>query len=376
MLSHLKVLDFSTLLPGPYASMILADLGAEVLRIEAPAREDLTRSIPPLDENVSAVHKQLNRSKKSLALDLKQPESIEIVKELIMEYDVLLEQFRPGVMERLGLGYEELRKINPKLIYCSITGYGQTGAYRNRAGHDINYLALSGTMGYSGTKEHGPSLMGIQIADVAGGSLHSVIGILSAVIHRGRTGIGQHIDVSMTDCTFALNALFGAGYVAKGLEPEPESTLLNGGTFYDFYETKDGRYFSVGSLEPPFRKALCQAINRPELIPLSFSDEQRDIQAFKSIVKESFLTKTFTEWVEIFDKMDACVEPVLRFSEACEHPVLQERGMIVDVPNGNGKSLNQMAHPIKYSHYQPKYQHTGSQLGEHSTEILQKLGNV
>ena len=186
-LATLKVLDFSTLLPGPFASLLLADMGAEVLRIESPTRLDLLRVLPPHDQGVSASHAYLNRNKRSLALDLKQPEALEVIRSLLQDYDIVLEQFRPGVMERLGLGYEALKAINPKLIYVSITGYGQTGPYKDRAGHDINYLALSGVASYTGRADSGPLPLGMQVADVAGGSLHGVIGLLAAVIARQQT---------------------------------------------------------------------------------------------------------------------------------------------------------------------------------------------
>ena len=206
-LANLKILDFSTLLPGPYATMMLADMGAEVLRIEAPDRVDLAKVMPPFDGKFSTTISYLGRGKQTLQLNLKQPESVERVKQLVQDYDIVVEQFRPGVMDRLGIGYEVLKAINPKLIYCAITGYGQTGPYKDRAGHDINYLAISGVASHCGRADSGPPPMGIQIADVAGGSHHAVMGILAAVIKRQETGEGAFIDISMTDAAFALNAL-------------------------------------------------------------------------------------------------------------------------------------------------------------------------
>jgi alpha-methylacyl-CoA racemase len=376
LLDHLKILDFSGLLPGPYATMMLADLGAHVLRVESPSRPDLVRKFPPLDGEDSAVHGHLHRSKQSIALDLKKPESVDIVKRLVQEYDIILEQFRPGVMERLGLGYEDLKEVNPQIIYCSITGYGQTGPYRDRPGHDNNYLSIAGINGYSGRKKEGPSLMGTQIADIAGGSLHSIIGTLAAVIHRERTGEGQWIDISMTDSSFALNAIHGPGYLVGGIEPEPESMQLNGGDFYDYYRTKDGRYFSVGSLEPPFRKLLCEAIGRMDMVNISMSDNSEDVQAFKEAVRTAFLSKTYNEWQDIFSDIEACVEPVLTFAEACEHPQIQAREMIVDVPKKDGGYQKQIACPIKFSAYQPVYKHTGVSLGANTLEILQYLSKL
>ena len=198
-LKGLKVLDFSTLLPGPFATLYLADMGAEVIHVESPTRPDLVRLLPPYANGQATSHSYLNRNKQSVTLDLKDPASIALIKQKISEYDVVVEQFRPDVMQRLGLDYATLSEINPRLIYCSITGYGQTGLYRNKAGHDINYVALSGIAGHSGRLDNGPPPMGIQIADVAGGSLHAVIGILSAVIERQNSGLGQFIDISMTE---------------------------------------------------------------------------------------------------------------------------------------------------------------------------------
>src|SRR5690606_25413935 len=234
-LSSLKILDFSTLLPGPFASMLLADMGAEVLRVESPSRMDLVRLLPPHDQGVSASHAYLNRNKRSIALDLKQPAALEVVRQLLQEHDILIEQFRPGVMDKLGLGYQALKAINPRLIYVSITGYGQTGPYKERAGHDINYLALSGLASYTGRRESGPLPLGVQVADIAGGSHHAVMGLLAAVIQRQQTGEGQHVDISMSDCAFSLHALAGAGYLASGVEPDMENQALNGGSFYDYY---------------------------------------------------------------------------------------------------------------------------------------------
>ncbi|MGG1675020.1 CaiB/BaiF CoA transferase family protein [Neobacillus sp. NRS-1170] len=373
LLKGLKILDFSTLLPGPYATMLLADLGAEVLRVESATRPDLLRDGYPRDGKDSVHHGYINRSKKAITLDLKNADSIDIVKKLVAEYDIVLEQFRPGVMERLGLGYDALKEVNPKLIYCSITGFGQTGPYRHRPGHDNNYLSISGVAGYSGRRKGGPAPAGIQIADVAGGSLHAVIGILSAVFYRERTGEGQWIDISMTDCSFALNATVAASYLMGGINPELEGTMLNGGTFYDYYETKDGRYFSVGSLEPKFRKLLCEGIERPDLIELSFSEKMEDIVEFKKEVQLAFLKRAFTEWRTIFAEIEACVEPVLSFAEACGHPQIVNRGMIVEVQRPKGGYQKQVACPIKTTVFKPEYKHTGVELGEHNKEIVKPL---
>ncbi|WP_392890812.1 CaiB/BaiF CoA transferase family protein [Pseudomonas migulae] len=373
-LASLKVLDFSTLLPGPFASLLLADMGAEVLRIESPTRLDLLRVLPPHDQGVSASHAYLNRNKRSLALDLKQPAALEIIKQLLQDYDIVLEQFRPGVMERLGLGYGALKAINPKLIYVSITGYGQTGPYRDRAGHDINYLALAGLASYTGRADSGPLPLGMQVADVAGGSLHGVIGLLAAVIARQHTGMGQHLDVSMTDCAFSLNAMAGAGYLACGEEPCREDQVLNGGSFYDYYRSRDGRWLSVGSLEPDFMKQLCTALGLEELAALGLSPQPAQRKKLKDALQTEFEKHDFAELCALFAELDACVEPVLRLSEAVQHPQLQARELVTDVPRGDGSSQAQMACPLKFSEGLPAPRHIGAALGEHTDQVLGELG--
>lgn len=374
LLKGMKVLDFSTLLPGPYATLLLADMGAEVLRIESPSRVDLVKEMDPMIEGNSATHHYLQRSKRSIALDLKKTASIGIVKRLVENYDVIIEQFRPGVMERLGLGYEQLKAINPKIIYCSLTSFGQTGPFSNRPGHDNNFLALSGIMDYSRRKGERPTPAGVQIADLAGGSLQSVIGILAAYIHRQQTGEGEYIDVSMTDAAFALNAMFGPGALAEGCAVEPESLLLNGGTFYDYYETEDGRYFSVGSLEPQFTKQLCEAIERPDLLDLANGTTVAERKQFKEALTQRFKEKPFGEWLAIFDQVHCCVEPVLTFHEAMNHPQLQAREMIVEVPTASGKRLKQIAFPIKFKHHPIEYKETGSEIDRHRLDVLKEIG--
>ncbi|MGU3307730.1 CaiB/BaiF CoA transferase family protein [Pseudomonas sp. M5A4_2d] len=373
-LASLKVLDFSTLLPGPFASLMLADMGAEVLRIESPTRMDLLRVLPPHDHGTSASHAYLNRNKRSLALDLKQVEALEIVRELVKDYDIVLEQFRPGVMERLGLGYEALKAINPKLIYVSITGYGQTGPYKDRAGHDINYLALAGVASYTGRQDSGPLPLGVQLADVGGGSLHAVVGLLAAVIARQQSGVGQYLDVSMTDCSFSLNAMAGAGYLACGVEPGWETHVLNGGSFYDYYRSRDGRWMSVGSLEPAFMQALCAALGRPELAAQGLSPKPEQQKALKLALQVEFEKRSFDELCELFAGVDACVEPVLTLSEAVEHPHLKARQLVSQVPRGDGSTQAQMACPLKFSEGLPQPRHIGAAVGAHSDEVLAELG--
>ncbi|WP_448682484.1 CaiB/BaiF CoA transferase family protein [Pseudomonas nicosulfuronedens] len=373
-LASLKILDFSTLLPGPFASLLLADMGAQVLRVESPTRMDLVRVLPPHVDGTSASHAYLNRNKRCIALDLKQAEAVEVVKQLVQEYDIVLEQFRPGVMDKLGVGYEALKAINPKLIYVSITGYGQTGPLRDRAGHDINYLALAGVASYTGRRESGPLPLGVQLADIGGGSLHGVMGLLAAVIHRQQTGEGQQVDVSMTDCAFSLHGMAGAGYLAAGVEPEMEGLALNGGSFYDYYRTRDGRWISVGSLEPQFMQQFCAAIGRPELAARGLSPKPEDQQALKREIAIEFEKQDFAQWQERFAALDACVEPMLSLAEAVEHPQLVARGAVTQVPNGKGGEQRQMACPIRFSAGLPEPRHIGAALGAHTAEVMAELG--
>ena len=377
-LSGLKILDFSTLLPGPYATMLLADMGAEVLKVSMKGRADIALDYPPYleqDPTLSANQAWLNRNKKTMFLNLKKPEAREIVIKLIAEYDIIMEQNRPGTMERLGLDYETLRKANPRLIYCSLTGYGQTGPMRLRAGHDINYLARSGNMSCAGRKAEGPPLTNIQIADVAAGAMNCVVGILAAVQYRHTTGKGQYLDVAMMDGLLPFTSMDGAGCLAGGPEPRREACRLNGGSAYDFYETADGRYMSVGALEPKFWEAFCTAIGCPELI--AGGAEPEDIPALKARLREVMRTKTQREWTALFAQVDACVEPVLTVGEALrEDPQVRAREMVVDVPLPLRPevTVKQVGFPFKMSESPAEYRHGGYPLGYHTHEVLAALG--
>ena len=367
-LKGLKVLDFSTLLPGPFATLYLADLGAEVVHVESPSRPDLIRLFPPYANGQATSHSYLNRNKQSIALDLKDTQNIELIKSKIADFDIVVEQFRPEVMKRLGLDYQTLAKINPRLIYCSITGYGQTGLYKDKAGHDINYLALSGIAGHSGRQDSGPPPMGVQIADVAGGSLHAVIGILSAVIERQCSGQGQYIDISMTDCAVTLNNMAAAATLAGKTPQYAEKSHLNGGTFYDYYQTQDGRYLSVGSLEPQFMSGLATVLELPILLEKGSSFDATDRKLVKQALQEKIKTKTFIEWSAIFAELDVCVEPVLQLDEALTSSLAKQRQWVVDVPlaEGSAQTEPQLACPIKFSRSTMTYKHIGKMLGQDS----------
>ena len=354
--------------------MIMADWGADVVRVESPTRPDMVRMLPPMDDGVSACHGYLNRSKRSLALDLKKPDAVAAVKRLVRDYDIVVEQFRPGVMDRLGVGYEALKAENPGLIFCSITGYGQTGPFKQRAGHDLNYLSIAGVTGYNGRQSSGPAPINVQVADVAGGSYHSVMAILAAVIHRQQTGEGQHLDISMTDAAFSMHALTAPPALVGGVEPELEATQLNGGSFYDCYETADGRWLSVAGLEPQFFAQFCQAIGHPEWSAKGLALNP-DIQGpLKQDIAQVIKARTFAEWVAVFGELDACVEPVLSFSEACEHPQILERELLVDVPTAGGGTQRQLASPVKFSATPAQYRFTGAALGAHTDQVLTDAG--
>jgi alpha-methylacyl-CoA racemase len=373
-LKGLKILDFTTLLPGPYATMMLADMGADVLRVVSGSRPDLADFAPPCipGTNLSCLTATLGRGKRSLALNLKDPRAGGIVRKLIGRYDILIEQFRPGVMAKFGLDYEALRAANPSLIYCSLTGYGQTGPLKDRAGHDINYLARSGIAASSGRKDSGPCLTGIQIADVASGSNNAVIGILASVIHRQTTGEGQHVDVSMTDGALAFNAVAGAAYLAGGTETGREEGVLNGGSLYDFYETNDAQYLAFGGLEPRFCASFFEAIGRTDLTAGGIAPA--DLPRIKEEIRAILKTKTRDEWMALFDHADACVEPVLSLGEALGDPHVKARGLVVEVNLPGGGTIRQIGHAIRYSATPPEYRSAGVAAGKHTREVLREIG--
>ena len=375
-LEDLKILDFSTLLPGPFSTLMLADLGADVLRVSSKTRPDLVTSWPPEipDAGVTASWAWLSRNKRTMFLNLKKPKAVEAVRRLVKEYDIVVEQFRPGVMEKLGLGYGDLKKDNPRLIYCSLTGYGQDGPLSMRAGHDINYLARSGIASAAGRADSGPSLYNFQIADIAAGAMNLTVSILAAVHYREVTGKGQYVDVSMTDGVIPFNSMDGAGFPAGGPMPERESGTLNGGGIYDYYRTKDGQYMSVGSLEPKFFAELCRGLGFPEWADGSIL--KTDLHMVKQAFRETFLTKTRSEWTEIFSERDACVEPVLSLSEAMEDPHNLARGMWPEVPlpGAPGRSITQMGCPVRLSECPPEYRHAGYPAGYHTEEVLAGMG--
>ena len=290
--------------------------------------------------------------------------------------EVIVSQIsQAGVKEEFrAINREALAEVNPSLIYCSVSGYGQDGDLHQRAGHDINYLALTGLASYSGRRKGGPTLSGCQVADIAGGSHQAVIGILSAAIHRMKTGEGQKVDISIADGALALNGMDGAAYTICKQEAALESGGLNGGSFYDFYECSDGRYFSVGSLEPKFALSLFESIGRMDLAPLAAKQDVESQVNLKKEMRSTFKSKSFQDWQDIFSKKDACVEPVLNLSEVAEIPHFQQRGMFVQVPKGDGTTQTQIANPIKFSKCEAQYRFTGQSMGKHNLEVMESAG--
>jgi alpha-methylacyl-CoA racemase len=378
-LQGIKVLDFSSLLPGPYASMMLADMGADVLRVQSPHHLDMLGTIAPFmalnnaEQGLSYAYLTINRNKRSMILDLKKPAAVKVIKQLVAQYDIVLEQFRPTVMKKLGLDYQTLKAINPQLIYCSITGYGQTGPHQDKAGHDINYLALSGLASYSGTATTGPVLSGTQLADIAGGSHQAVISILAAVLARHNSGVGQHLDVSMTDAAFALNGMFAAGALGSGEDPQLGGTVLNGGSFYGYYRTKDNRYLAVGGLESKFISGFFALMEQPQWLELLKRGEH---QQLKQQIAQTIAQQDLSDWQQKFADNDVCVEPVLTVTQAAASPLMQHRQMVVGtkVSTAAGEqTVKQVAPVVKFTGQQ-QIMTSDATVGGDTVKVLQALG--
>jgi crotonobetainyl-CoA:carnitine CoA-transferase CaiB-like acyl-CoA transferase len=373
-LERIRVLDLTRLLPGPYCSLMLADFGADVIKIEDPKLGDYARWGDPKIGGMSAMFHSLNRNKRSMSLDLKQEENKDIFINLVKTADVLIESFRPGVMDRLGLGYEELKKHNPKLIYCAITSYGQTGPYKDIPGHDINFLSYSGLLDLQGEQNRKPVSSSVQIGDIGGGSLMAVVGILVSIIEAKNSGEGQFIDISMLDGAVSWMQTTLPSYLVSGQLPDRGELVLNGGlACYETYQTKDNRYLSVGALEKKFWKNFCKVIGKEELIgQLNAPTEQQALM--KKEIQAVIETKTLNQWVELFDGIDACVAPVLTMEEMVVDPQIQHRGLIEEVAHPQYGTIKQVANPIKLSRTKVDTVRHAPGLGEHNDEILEELG--
>lgn len=364
-LKGVRVLDLTRLLPGPFATLVLADLGAIVDKVEDPHGGDYLRHMPPQLGDQNHAFLALNRGKRSMVLDLKRPEARDALLKMIPHYDVLIEQFRPGVLDRLGLSHASLRERFPRLVIAAITGYGQTGPYAQRAGHDLNYLARSGILGLTGPAEGPPQPPGFQLADVGGG-MWSVIGILAALRGRDASGQGAIIDVAMSESTlpFAMvqfGTLAGTGTAARGGEP-----LTGGIAPYSTYRTKDGRYVSLGALEPKFWRSFCEGVGLEfDMSAMMPGDHQ---PALKAKLGEIFAQRTRDEWTAMNDQRDCCLEPVLEPGELAKDPHNVARGVFVEQDTPWGKST-QLRLPVGAPAERP-----APAMGEHTREILAEAG--
>ncbi|MEQ8235645.1 MAG: CaiB/BaiF CoA-transferase family protein [Syntrophomonadaceae bacterium] len=374
-LEGIKVLDLSRYLPGPFCTQILADFGAEVIKVEDPRGGDLGRTLTPCIEGESARFPTVNRNKKSITLDLKQEAGKEIFRQLVAKADVVVDQFRPGVMKKMGLDYDALKKVNRGIIYCAITGYGWTGPMKDAAGHDLNYLNLAGVTGMTGVYKGRPAMSGVQIADIAGGTLYSVIAILLALASREKTGEGQLCDVAMLDCSISLLAYTLGEWAGWGRLPEMGNDVLTGGyACYNVYECKDGKHVSLGAVEDKFWAEFCEKLDRAEYIKPQWNPAlQQDIQAD---IRAIMMTRTRDEWVEFFAHNDICFTPVLTMEEMCNHPQVIAREMILKLPNfkGTGRDIPLTGVPIKMSGTPGEAVLTFPKLGEHTDITLSQAG--
>jgi crotonobetainyl-CoA:carnitine CoA-transferase CaiB-like acyl-CoA transferase len=346
-LTGIRVLDLTRLLPGAFCTMLLADMGADVIKIEEPGAGDYMRWTPPLVDGQSVLFNALNRNKRSVTINLKTGPGHDILLSLVDTADVLVEGNRPGVMDRLMVGWDVLHARNPKLVMCSITGYGQDGPYASRAGHDINYMAIAGALSLNGERDGPPLPLAVQVADIGGGGLQPAVAILGALVGAQRSGQGRWIDASMTDAAVSWLAMAfaarGAGeHVARG-----DQRLAGRYPCYRVYECKDGRYYSVGALEPKFWNTLCQALERPDLIEQQYSEDL----SVQVTLEEIFMTRTRDQWQEKLSGLDACCEPVLDLDEVELHPQIAARRVFERGKRGRAP-----------------------QLGEHTEEVLKQIG--
>jgi crotonobetainyl-CoA:carnitine CoA-transferase CaiB-like acyl-CoA transferase len=363
-LAGVRVLDLTRLLPGPMCTLHLADLGADVIKIEDTGAGDYA---------APALRTLVQRNKRALRLDLKRPEGVAVLHALARTADVLVEGFRPGVTERLGVGYETLAALNPKLVYCSITGYGQSGPYRDEPGHDLNYCALAGVSDQIGREGDAPALSNVPVADLLGGSLTAAMGLLAALFDAQRTGRGRHVDIAIADSMLAHAVVPMISMLKEGHTRPAGTDKLSGGLpCYDLYRTRDGRHLAVGALERKFWDRFCEVLGREDLKPLHLPPDATATQALRAELAEIIGSQALAHWQQRFAGTGCCVTPVLRLEEALDDPHFRARGMVIEPAPGEGP--RQLACPVKMSGYAFKLRRPAPRPGEHSDEILAELG--
>jgi crotonobetainyl-CoA:carnitine CoA-transferase CaiB-like acyl-CoA transferase len=361
-LSDITVIDLSRLLPGPYCSMILADHGARVIAVES--KQFLADGL---------FFDTINRNKQHMSLNLKSEKGKQIFLRLIQKADVMLEGFRPGVVDRLGVDYESVQKVNPKIIYCSITGYGQDGPFRDRVGHDVNYLSYAGVLNLIGEPDRPPSIPGIPIADIAAGGMNAAIGILLALFAREKTGRGQHIDISMTDGMVGFLPLALFFQQLTGQDPRRADALLSHRyACYNTYETADGRFLSIGAVENRFWKALCEHFGVPHYAALQYDDGHRD--EILNFMRVTFKRQTLDEWDAELADLEICWGRVQTFSEMLADPLFREREMILELKGRTGEKKAAIGVPVKLSETPGSVRSAAVDFGASTTSILRELG--
>jgi crotonobetainyl-CoA:carnitine CoA-transferase CaiB-like acyl-CoA transferase len=374
-LEGVKILDLGRLVPYQFATLLLADLGAEVLKIEEPTLGDYGRTLGPKYKEEAVAFLLCNRNKKSMKLNLKTEKGREVFLALVEEYDVVFEAFRPGVMDRLGLSYETLKGVNPRIIYVSGTGYGQEGPYEQKAGHDINYIGSVGILGVSGRHAGRPIIPGIPIADMAGGGVFPAFGILAALLARERTGLGQKVDVAMTDCMAAFCVLPIANHISSQMNPGIRPLPLGGvAPCYAVYKTKDGKFVASGNIEDKFWQNFCKALGREDLLEHQFALGEKGEQV-RAELDEIFQTKTRDEWVELMSEWDVCFGPVLEMDEMMEDPQLKgARNMFFTMEHPVEGEIPQIGFPVKLSETPGEAVTPSPTFGQHTEEVLKGLG--
>ena len=378
-LQGIRILDLTRLIPGAFCTAILADAGAEVIKVEEPNFGDYERQIPPFIGPMASRFLILNRNKKSIALNLKEEKGREIFVEMATEADILVEGFRPGTMKKLGLDYESLRKVNERLIYCSISSFGQDGPYRDIVAHDINILGITGFFDITGMKGGPPVIPGVQIADSIA-AMNAALGLLIALIGREKTGRGQFLDISMLDGV--ISWLFDAARYLFAGEKVPgrgEGRLWGGFPNYNLYETKDGKFIAVGSLETKFKNLLLRKLGRDDLVEegggITSAELKECDRELESFLRQSFLTRTRDEWMEELRELNICVGPVNTLEEAVSHPQAVFREMILNINHPFAGEIKQIGSPLKFSDFSPNVNRLPApRLGEHTREILESFG--